>query len=104
MAEVRGKKKKVTNLYVCEQFGNRIQLSKIKTRNVMARRKMNITSEYDRSDFCLILFFFHFFILTPLNYSKCRAHIHTPSLAGKRYFLRFCMHTSSEQGLPAKVL
>lgn len=52
-------------IYVCEQFCNRLQLSKIKTRNVMTWRKMNITNEYDRPDSCLILFSFPFcFILT----------------------------------------
>jgi len=99
------RKKKVTNLYVCEQFCNRLQLWKIKTRNVMARRKMNTTNEYDRPDSCLILsFFFHFFYSHSLNYSKCRAHIYTRFLADKRSFLRFFMQTSTEQGLPVKVL
>jgi len=80
------RKKKVTNLYVCEQFCHRLQLSKIKTRNVMARRKMNTTNEYDRPDSCLIFFFRHFFYSYSLNYSKCRAYIHTRFLADKRSF------------------
>jgi hypothetical protein len=83
------RKKKVTNLYVCEQFCNRLQLSKIKTRNIIARRKMNTTNEYDRPDSCLILFFFHFFYSHSLNYSKRRAHIHTRFPADKWSFHRF---------------